>query len=40
MLFSSFSVVPLYDKCNGTKLLSPQTEYIQVISRIAERLKT
>ena len=38
--FLSFSVVSLHHKRNGTRLLWPQTESTQVISRIAEWRKT
>ena len=38
--FETFSIVSTHHKQNGTRLLSPQTEYIQVTSRIVERLKT
>ena len=35
----SFSVVSPHQKRNVTRLLSPQTEFIQVDSRLAERLR-
>ena len=40
MAILSFGVVSHLHKHKGTRLLSPQIEYVQVVSQIAERLKT